>query len=97
MVVLFKQKLMIENCFHVNFSVQKVGGTAFPYFKIGKELIIGFVRDHADDNEFFFEIKSKEKNTKSGEIDQIRIPVCDIDDIEHEDGTLQFYLHFRAT
>jgi len=88
MVVQFKQKLMVENCFHVNFACQKVGGTAFPYFKNGKELIIGFVRDHSDDAEFFFEIKSKDKNSKSGEIDQIRIPVGDIDDIEHLDGSL---------
>jgi hypothetical protein len=51
-------------------------------------LVIGFVREKADDREFFFEIRSKDKNSKSGEIDQIRIPVCDIDDIEHLDGSL---------
>ena len=69
MVIQFKNKLMIENCFHVNFAAQKVGGTAFAYLKIGKDLTIGFIRDHADDNEFFLEIKTKEKNSKSGDFD----------------------------
>ena len=88
MVMNFKQKLILENCFHVNYAAQKVGGLAFPQLKIGKDLTIGFIRNQGDDEEFFLEIKTKEKNPKTGEIDQIRISVNDIDDIEHVEGTL---------
>ena len=49
--------LIIENNFCVNLSIIKVYGKAFTYFKVGKELIIGFVKDLSHDNKGFFEIK----------------------------------------
>lgn len=42
------------------------------------------------------EIISKEKNQKTGKKDTLRIAVDDIDEIEHIDGTLQFYIHYQG-
>ena len=96
MVMNFKNKLILENCFHVSYAAQKIGGLAFPQLKTGKDLTIGFIRNQGDDDEFYLEINTKDKNAKTGDIDTIRISVNDIDDIEHIEGTLQFYIHFRA-
>lgn len=38
----------------------------------------------------------KDKNPKTGNKDILRIPVDDIDEIEHVEGTFQFYLHYQA-
>ena len=57
-------------------------------FEIGQELTIGFIRDKEDEDEFYLQIKSKSKN------DSIKIKVDDIDEIEHVEGTLKFYIHY---
>ena len=36
-------------------------------------------------------------NPKTGLKDTVKIPVDDIDVIEHVEGTLQFYLHYCAS
>jgi hypothetical protein len=41
----FKQKLIVENCFHTNFAAQKVGGQSMHPIKNNQDLTIGFVRD----------------------------------------------------
>lgn len=38
----------------------------------------------------------KAKNPKTGMKDILRIPIDEIDEIEHVEGTLQFYLHYQA-
>lgn len=53
MVDMFKQKLIIENCFHVTYGAQKVGGD-LPQIKTNVDLIIGFVRDQEGAEEFYF-------------------------------------------
>lgn len=50
-------------------------------------MTIGFVRDKNDEDEFYLEIVMKAKNTKTGNKDIMRIPVDDIDEIEHVEGT----------
>ena len=55
------------------------------------------MRDQHDEDEFYMEITGKEKNSKTGKKDSIRIPVDDIDEIEHIEGTLQFYIHYQGT
>lgn len=64
--------------------------------KNNHDLTIGFVRDQFDEDEFFLEIVMKDKNAKTGNKDILRIAVDDIDEIEHVEGTLQFYLHYQA-
>lgn len=64
--------------------------------KNNQDLTIGFVRDQHDEDEFYLEIVMKEKNPKTGNKEILRIPVDDIDEIEHVEGTLQFYLHYQA-
>lgn len=48
-----------------------------------------------DEDEFMLEIKTKSKN-KLGENEIVKIPVDDIDEIEHVQGTLQFFIHYQA-
>ena len=62
-----------------------------------QELTLGFVRDQIDQDEFYLEIQSKMKNPKTGERDVFRLAVDDIDEFEHVEGTLQFYIHYRAS
>lgn len=58
-----------------------------------KEMTIGFSRDTQYEDEFYLEIICKNPN-KNGEFEKSKIPVDDIDEIEHVEGTLQFYIHF---
>ena len=51
------------------------------------DLTIGFVRDQLDEDEFYLEIVMKDKNPKTGNKDILRIPVDDIEEIEHVEGT----------
>jgi hypothetical protein len=55
--------------------------------KNNADITIGFVRDQNDDDEYYLEIVMKEKNSKTGNKDILRIPVDDIDEIEHVEGT----------
>lgn len=55
--------------------------------KNNQDLTLGFVRDQNDEDEFYLEIVMKEKNTKTGNKDILRIPVDNIDEIEHVEGT----------
>ena len=64
--------------------------------KNNAEITLGFVRDQNDEDEFLFEVMSKAKNPKTGSKDIVHIPVDDILEIEHIEGTLQFYLHYNA-
>lgn len=58
-------------------------------FEVGQELLIGFIRDQEDEDEFYLQVKSKMKN------DSFKIAVDDIDEIEHVEGTLKFYIHYQ--
>ena len=51
--------------------------------KNNQDLTLGFVRDKDDEDEFYLEIVSKAKNPKTGTKDILRIPVDDIDEVEH--------------
>lgn len=95
MVSYFKNKLIVENCFHQVFAAQKIGGQSIQKIKSGSELTIGFVRDQNDEDEFFLEMITKGRN-KSGEQETVRIAVDDIDEIEHVQGSLQFYIHYQC-
>lgn len=55
--------------------------------KNGSEITFGFIRDSNDEDEFYLEITSKTLG-KNGEKETIKIPVDDIDEIEHVEGTL---------
>ena len=88
MVNVFKNRIIIENTFETQYGVQKSGGSSMKMFEIGQELTIGFIRDKEDEDEFYLQIKSKSKN------DSIKIKVDDIDEIEHVEGTLKFYIHY---
>ena len=57
-------------------------------------MTIGFVKDQIDEEEFYLEFLSKDKNPKTGDKDRVRIAVDDIDEIEHVEGTLKFYVHY---
>ena len=57
-------------------------------------MTIGFVKDQIDEEEFYLEFISKDKNQKTGDKDRVRIAVDDIDEIEHVEGTLKFYVHY---
>lgn len=97
MVTFFKNRIINENCFHTTYGAQKIDGKGLQPIKNNTDLTIGFVRDQHDEEEFYMEITSKEKNSKSGKKDSVRIPVDDIDEIEHIEGTLQFYIHYQGT
>jgi len=88
MVTYFKNKLIVENCFHTSYAAQKISGSGMKPLSNGKEMTIGFVKDQLDEEEFYLEITSKEKNAKTGDKDRVRIAVDDIDEIEHVEGTL---------
>jgi len=62
--------------------------------KNNTDLTVGFVRDQHDEEEFYLEIAHKDKSSKSNKKESLRIPVDDIDEIEHIDGTLKFYIHY---
>lgn len=64
--------------------------------KNNQDLTIGFVRDQNDEDEFYLEIVMKAKNPKTGNKEILRIAVDDIDEIEHVEGTYQFYIHYQA-
>ena len=84
MVQQFKNQLILGNCFKQQFGCKKVSGS--DQIKNGSEITIGFIRDTEDEEEFYLEIISK--NEKNGERETIKIPVDDIDEIEHVEGTL---------
>lgn len=58
-------------------------------FQNGEDIQMGFKKDQTDQNEFFLLIQS----TKTKE--SLRIIVDDIDEIEHVQGTLKFYIHYQ--
>ena len=97
MVTFFKNKLINENCFHTTFGAQKIQGNGLKPLQNNKDLTIGFVKDQIDEDEFYLEIVSKDKNPKTGAQDRVRIAVDDIDEIEHVEGTLQFYVHYQGS
>lgn len=96
MISELRHKLIVENLFNTNFSAVKVSGLGLHPIKNNVELIIGFVRDLNDSDEFFFEVQSKAKNPKTGQKEVVRVPVDDIIEIEHIEGTLQFCLHYET-
>lgn len=91
----FKNKLITENCFHINYGAKRhiimpgVLKNTVNY----EEVVISFMRDRTFEEEFFFVIESKEFNEKTGSKDKMLIAVDDIDEIEHTEG-LQFEVHF---
>lgn len=91
-----KNRIILENCFHTTFAGQKVQGQSLFPIKNNMDLTIGFVKDPNDEDEYFIEFVMKTKNPKTGVRDAARIPIEDVDEIEHIEGTLQFYIHYQA-
>lgn len=92
----FKNKLITENCFHINYGAKRhvvMPGVLQNKVNI-EEVVISFMRDRTFEEEFFFVIESKEFNEKTGCKDKILIPVDDIDEIEHTEG-LKFEVHYQ--
>mmetsp|Transcript_1311 Transcript_1311/g.1673 ORF Transcript_1311/g.1673 Transcript_1311/m.1673 type:complete len:93 (+) Transcript_1311:1141-1419(+) len=89
MVDMFKHKLVIENSFNLTYGGQKIKG-ALPLIKTNHDLIIGFVRDQEDAEEFYLQITPKGDPSRT-----VRIPTADIDEIEHVEGTFQFFVHYQ--
>ena len=88
MVNVFKNRLIVENCFQVQYGAQKSAGTSMKLFAVGDDVTLGFIRDQEDQDEYFLVIKSvKTKET-------LKIVVDDIDEIEHVDGSLKFFIHY---
>jgi len=85
MVDMLKHRLIEENCFNITYIAQKLSGD-LPQIKSNQELIVGFVRDHEGAEEFYLQIKQSSQT--------VRIPTSDIDEIEHVEGTFQFYVHY---
>ena len=64
---LFKNKLIQENCFHVNYGAKKLkqtnsvlkGGQSI---SVVQEVTVGFMRDRTFEEEFFLVIESKNFN-----------------------------------
>jgi|TARA_B110000285_G_C14954484_1_gene528473 hypothetical protein len=84
----FKNKLIIENCFHINYGAKRhvvMPGVLQNKVNI-EEVVISFMRDRTFEEEFFLVIESKEFNEKTGSKDKMLIPVDDIDEIEHTEG-----------
>ena len=91
----FKNKLITENCFHINYGAKRhvvMPGVLQNKVNI-EEVVISFMRDRTFEEEFFLVIESKEINEKTGCKDKILIPVDDIDEIEHTEG-LKFEVHY---
>ncbi len=77
MVTFFKNRIMNEDCFHTTYGAQKIDGKGLQPIKNNSDLTIGFVRDQDDEDEFYMEITGKEKNSKTGKKDSVRIPPVD--------------------
>lgn len=84
MVNLFKNKLISENCFHVNFGAKLITNGILQNQKT--EITLGFIRDKTFEEEFFMVIESKDFNPKTGCKDRKLVAVEDIDEIEHTTG-----------
>ena len=91
MMTQFKNKLIQENCFHVQYAATKVKSGL-----IGKseEVTIGFMRDKSFEEEFFLQIESKNFNNKTGLKDKRLIAVDDIHEFEHLGGT-RFIIYYQ--
>jgi uncharacterized coiled-coil protein SlyX len=87
MVSMFKNKLMVENCFHVEYGAKRIFQGGLMNFKNNtEEVTIAFLRDRTFEEEFFLVIESKDFNPHTGCKDKKLIAVDDIDEIEHTDG-----------
>jgi len=89
----FKNKLMQENCFHVNFLATHLAKNLL--VEQATEVTIGFIRDKSFEEEFFMVIECKEFNTKTCQKDRQLVAVEDVLEIEHTDG-LRFQIHYVA-
>lgn len=92
----FKNKLITENCFHINYGAKRIvetPGVLKNNLNI-EEVSISFLRDSTFEEEFFLVIEQKEFN-QFGMKDKILIAIDDIDEIEHTEG-LQFMVHYQA-
>ena len=96
MVTFFKNRLITEQCFDKKFASQKIEGKGMLPIKNDSETTIAFIRDPEDEEEFYLEVSSKEINPKTKQRDSYRIPVDDVDEIEHVDGTLNFHIHYQS-
>ena len=87
MVSMFKNKLMMENCFHLQYGAKRILQGGLMNFKNNtEEVTLAFLRDRTFDEEFFLVIESKDFNPHTGCKDKRLIAVDDIDEIEHTDG-----------
>ena len=92
-----KYKILLEQCFQQNFAAVKCAGSNIGPIRNNLELTIGFVHNRTEEDEFYLEIEMKAENAKTGEKDSVLIPMEDVDEIEHVEGTFQFYIHYRAS
>lgn len=77
----FKNRLIYENCFHVNYGARLVKKTVM--IKSFDEVTISFLRDQSFEEEFFCVIENKDFNPKTGVKDKRLIAVDDIDCFVH--------------
>ena len=99
----FKNKLMRDSCFHRSYAAKFVVKTAkanslgLVGLSMGNnlhaEVTIGFIRDKSLDEEYFLEIETKEFNSITCQRDKRLVPVEDILEIEHTEGT-QFVIRY---
>jgi hypothetical protein len=58
--------------------------------KNGDNTTVGFVRDPTSADEFYLEIVNNQDSSQ-----KLRIAVVDIDEFEHVEGTLKFYIYYQ--
>lgn len=87
----FKNKILSENCFHLNFLATQIVKNLIGEQKY--EVTLGFVRDKSFEEEFFLAIESKEPDASTGQKERKLIPVEDILEIEHTEG-LKFEIRY---
>ena len=83
----------METVFHTSFAAtlrSSSGSTSFTGFKANSECLISFLRDPEVEEEFFLEVSSKKDPDLT-----IQIHVDSIDELEHVEGTLKFYIHYQ--
>ena len=68
MVNLFKNKLISENCFHINYGAKLITNGILQNQKT--EITLSFIRDKTFEEEFFMVIESKDFNPKTGSKDR---------------------------
>lgn len=98
-----KTRMLQDNCFHkaytAKFVIKSAKATSLGLVGLSlgndvhAEVTIGFIRDKSLDEEYFMVIETKEFNSITGHRDKRLVPVEDILEIEHTEGT-QFVVRY---